>query len=125
MRGGVDQQAHQAAHHGAVDADELQVAPDVALQLAGHLARLAMRKVVAVIAKTIVDMAEDPDHVLRHRFDELVEQFIGRLQSDEALRLRGERLKAELLDSPALGRYVSELWDDLLAWLRDDLACPD
>ncbi len=88
-------------------------------------ARLAMRKVVAVIAKTIVDMAEDPDHVLRHRFDELVEQFIGRLQSDEALRLRGERLKAELLDSPALGRYVSELWDDLLAWLRDDLACPD
>ncbi|HRL30528.1 MAG TPA: hypothetical protein PKV30_09755, partial [Ottowia sp.] len=41
-----------------------------------------------VIAKTIIDMAEDPQHELRLRFDDFVAEFITRLQHDPALTAR-------------------------------------
>jgi uncharacterized membrane-anchored protein YjiN (DUF445 family) len=85
-------------------------------------ARLATRKVVVVIAKTIIDMADDPAHSLRRRFDGMVENFIARLKDDEALRQRIERQKQALLDNPALGDYVNQLWAELLAWLQADMA---
>ena len=88
-------------------------------------ARLATRKVVIIVARTIIDMADDPAHVLRQRFDELVAQYVERLQHDEALHARAERAKAELLASPAVGEYVNQLWSELLAWLQEDLARPD
>ena len=88
-------------------------------------ARLATRKVVVIVARTIIEMAEDPQHSLRLRFDELVGDYVDRLQHDDALRQRGERLRNELLDSPVLGRYVNELWAELLDWLRADLGRAD
>ena len=88
-------------------------------------ARLATRKVVVIIAKTIIDMAEDPQHDLRLRFDEVVTQFVGRLKTDDALRERVEKAKAEMLDNPALGDYVNQLWSELLSWLQDDMARSD
>ena len=88
-------------------------------------ARLATRKVVAVVARTIIDMADDPQHSLRLRFDDMVGGFVERLQHDEALRQRGERLRDELLDHPALARYVNALWAELLDWLRADMASED
>ena len=88
-------------------------------------ARIATRKVVVIVAKTILDMADDPEHRLRQRFDELAGGFVERLQHDPALQARGERLQQELLASPALGRYVQQLWGELLAWLRSDMAHSD
>ena len=88
-------------------------------------ARLATRKVVVIVARTIIDMADDPQHDLRLRFDEMVDGFVARLKDDEALQQRGERLKHELLDNPALGRYVNQMWAELLAWLQDDMARDD
>ena len=84
-------------------------------------ARLATRKVVVIVARTIIEMADDPQHELRLRFDELVEGFTQRLLHDEALHQRGERLKSTLLDNPVLAQYVGELWAELLGWLRSDL----
>ena len=88
-------------------------------------ARLATRKVVVIIAKTIIDMADDPQHNLRRRFDTMVDGFITRLKDDGALQQRGERLKQELLDNPALGHYVNQLWGELLAWLQADMEQSD
>lgn len=88
-------------------------------------ARLATRKVVVIVARTIIDMADDPQHDLRLRFDGMVGDFVQRLKQDEALQRRGEALKNELLDNPALGQYVNRLWDDLLAWLQADMARDD
>ena len=85
-------------------------------------ARLATRKVVVIVAKTIIDMADDPAHRLRVRFDGLVDGFIARLKDDEGLHARAERVKHELLDNPAVGRYVNQLWDELLGWLQADMA---
>ncbi len=88
-------------------------------------ARMATRKVVVIIAKTIIDMAEDPQHDLRLRFDDVVSKFVARLKSDDELRARVEKSKAEMLDNPALGNYVNELWSELLAWLQDDMGKVD
>ena len=88
-------------------------------------ARLATRKVVVIIAKTIIDMADDPEHSLRLRFDEMASSFVKRLKEDDAMHRRGERLKAELLDNPALGAYVNELWSQVLGWLQADMTQSD
>lgn len=84
-------------------------------------ARLATRKVVVIVARMLIDMAEDPRHSLRLRFDETVARWADRLQHDEAVRRRGERLRDALLDHPALASYVHQLWSSLLAWLQADL----
>ena len=88
-------------------------------------ARLATRKVVVVVARTIIDMADDPAHSLRQRFDDMVEGYVTRLKDEPALRERGERLKRELLDNPALGAWVNQLWSELLAWLQADMGRAD
>jgi len=88
-------------------------------------ARLATRKVVVVVARTIIDMADDPAHSLRQRFDDMVEGYVTRLKDEPTLRERGERLKRELLDNPALGAWVNQLWSELLAWLQADMGRAD
>jgi len=84
-------------------------------------ARHATRKIVAAIARTIADMAMDPQHALRQRFDGFMAGFIERLNHDSALQQRAARLRDELLAHPALGHYLQSLWSDLLAWLHADL----
>ncbi len=88
-------------------------------------ARMATRKVVVIIAKTIIEMADDPAHALRLRFDELVGGFVLRLKDDPATHRRGEQLKADLIDNPVLGAYVNQLWSELLGWLQADMGQPD
>ena len=88
-------------------------------------ARLATRKIVAAVAKSVAELAAEPEHPLRARFDGFMADFIARLQADPAFRQRGEEIRAELMAHPALGDYLHGLWGELLAWLHDDLARPD
>lgn len=88
-------------------------------------ARLATRKVVSVVAGTIGDLAAQPEHPLRLRFDAFTHDFIDRLQHDGAFQARGEKLRADLLAHPALGQYLHGLWGELLAWLEADLQRPE
>ncbi|MGR4870381.1 DUF445 domain-containing protein [Variovorax sp. LARHSF232] len=88
-------------------------------------ARMATRKVVAVVANTIGDLAAQPEHPLRLRFDAFTHDFIERLQHDPAFHARGEKLRADLLAHPALGEYLHGLWGELLGWLHADLGRPE
>lgn len=88
-------------------------------------ARLATRKIVAAVVRTLSETAADPAHPLRLRFDDFMHRFVERLQHDGAFIARGERLRAELLAHPALGAYLQGLWDQLRAWLDADLARED
>ena len=83
--------------------------------------RAAMKVAEVLIAK-VGEVRAAQDHELRRRFDELAAGFVARLKSDEALRARVHALRDEALASPALGRYVGGLWDELRAWLKSDLA---
>ena len=88
-------------------------------------ARLATRKIVAAAVHTLGEMAAEPDHPLRLRFDAYMTGFVERLKTDPEFQRRGEAIRAELQAHPALGDYLHGLWSELLAWLHDDLAKTD
>ncbi|MDA7416922.1 DUF445 domain-containing protein [Xenophilus arseniciresistens] len=85
-------------------------------------ARLATRKIVAAVARTLGETAASPGHPLRLRFDRFMATFIERLQHDPGFIARGERWRDELLAHPALAGYLQGLWGQLRDWLDADLA---
>jgi uncharacterized membrane-anchored protein YjiN (DUF445 family) len=88
-------------------------------------ARAATGKIVAAVAHTLHDMADDPQHPLRQRFEDAAQRYILQLQHDAGLQERGRALRDELLAHPALGSYLHGLWDQLVAYLQGALADPD
>jgi uncharacterized membrane-anchored protein YjiN (DUF445 family) len=88
-------------------------------------ARMATRKIVAAVANTIAELAAEPGHPMRKRFDSFMDDFVVRLKLDPEFRARGEQIRAELMAHPALGEYLHGLWSELLAWLHDDLGRGD
>ena len=85
----------------------------------------ATRKIVAAVVHTLGEIAAEPEHPLRLRFDAYMAGFVERLKSDPEFHRRGEAIRAELQAHPALGDYLHGLWSELLAWLHDDLAKSD
>lgn len=88
-------------------------------------ARLATRKVVAAAARTVAEMAGDPAHPVRQRFDAFMHEFVDKLKTDPEFKRRGEAIRAELQAHPAIGEYLHGLWSELLAWLHEDLTKSD
>ena len=88
-------------------------------------ARVATRKIVAAVAHTLAELAADPAHPLRRRFDAFMDDFVVRLKHDPEFRERGEQIRAELQAHPAVGEYLHGLWGELLAGLEDDLRRSD
>jgi uncharacterized membrane-anchored protein YjiN (DUF445 family) len=98
------------------------------LRLVGldHVAgRYAAGKMVNGVVRLVGEMAVDPLHPLRVRFDHFLDESIVRLQSDPELRVRGEAIKQELLAHPALSDYLHGLWSEMIDWLQSDLAADD
>jgi uncharacterized membrane-anchored protein YjiN (DUF445 family) len=127
-------------HHELLDAalralDELLARADTQSYIAGEVAKSApllkwlsdwfglklddraALKIVEVAVKKISEVRHSQDHALRSRFDAFVFDFIKKLKQDESLRDKVHRLRDEALDSPALGRYVAGLWEELRGWL--------
>ena len=68
---------------------------------------------------------ENPTHAYRQLFDEWVRDFVLRLQTEPALKERGEEIKQYLLNDDTFGNYVGSLWGSLKAWLSQDLRNPE
>ncbi|MBB4636202.1 DUF445 domain-containing protein [Longimicrobium terrae] len=73
------------------------------------------RKIANGIENTLVQVAADPDHPLRHRFNDAVNEFVERLKSSPQMIARGEELKEEILQHPAVRGYSASLWADMKA----------
>jgi len=82
-------------------------------------------KFVDGVSAVIAEIAGDPEHPLRERFDEHVSEYIDRLKHDPAYRLEVERIVAQLLEHPATTDYLRTLWRELTEWLEADLESPD
>ncbi|WP_235840024.1 DUF445 domain-containing protein [Derxia lacustris] len=95
------------------------------LGLKNMAGNFAADKLVAGVGRLLGDMAADPQHELRLKFDAFAAEFIDKLKHDPAFRLRAAALRDEALAHPALAAYLHELWSELLGWLRDDLARAD
>ena len=82
-------------------------------------------KFVDGISALIAEVASDPLHPLRERFDEHLAGYIERLRHDPGYRLEVERIVAQLLEHPATTSYIQSLWKELTEWLQADLASPE
>ncbi len=82
-------------------------------------------KFVDGVSAVIAEVANDPEHPLRERFDEHVSEYIERLKHDPGYRLEVERIVAQLLEHPATTDYLQTLWRELTEWLETDLDSPD
>ena len=82
-----------------------------------------------MIANTLKNVMEniaaDRDHKLRAKFDEMVQRFITRLESDPAFAARGEDLKRYLRDGDTFNTYIAQLWGSMRDWIKSDIAGGD
>ncbi|HYW08084.1 MAG TPA: DUF445 domain-containing protein [Longimicrobium sp.] len=83
------------------------------------------KKIVGGVENTLHEVASDPNHPLRERFNEAVRDFILRLQSSPETIARGEQIKEEVLRHPAVREYSASLWGDLKASLLRNAANPE
>ncbi len=74
-------------------------------------------KVVAAVERTLQDVAANPDHELRERFDEAVRGFAERLRTSPATIARAEAIKEDMLQHPAVREYANTVWSDVKAAL--------
>ncbi|GAC1404800.1 MAG: DUF445 domain-containing protein [Novosphingobium sp.] len=72
-----------------------------------RLANAVMDGLYKLLAETVVD----PQHPLRRRIEEGLEELAERLLHDPAMRERVERLKREVLNNPAFARWLDALWE--------------
>lgn len=84
----------------------------------------AGEKIARRINEYVQDINADPAHELRHKFDNNVTEFIGRLKTDQVLRAKIEEIKLEAVKDPFLADYVQGLGRDLKTWLSNDLKQP-
>lgn len=82
-------------------------------------------RVVTGIGRTLAEVSSDPDHPLRHRFDEAVQGFIERLQSSPETIARAEAMKDELMADAAMREFIGTIWTDIKRKLREYAAVTD
>jgi uncharacterized membrane-anchored protein YjiN (DUF445 family) len=70
-------------------------------------------KIVRSVENTLHEVSSDPNHALRGRFNEAVGEFVERLKSSPEMIARGEELKEEVLQHPAVRQYSASLWTDM------------
>lgn len=68
-------------------------------------------KIIDGLDQMLADMGEDPGHPLRAKAEEGLTKLAFDLQFDDRLRLRVEALKVEIIDNPAMQRWLDGLWE--------------
>lgn len=75
------------------------------------------------LGKLVADVADDPAHPLRAKVEEGLEKLAFDLQYDIPTRLKVEAFKVDMLDNPALAKWIEGMWEQartaLLRLARD------
>ncbi|HYH81111.1 MAG TPA: DUF445 domain-containing protein, partial [Longimicrobium sp.] len=82
------------------------------------------QKVISGVEKTLEEVAVNPEHPLRQRYNEAMLEFIEKLRTSPEMIERGEHLKEDLLHHPAVRGYSVSLWGDLKASVLKHAADP-
>ncbi len=81
--------------------------------------------VITGLNKLVFDMADNPDHPLRLKINEMLEDLAFDLQNNEAMQARVQGLKDELVDNPAMQAWIDGLWQQGRAALLRAARDPD
>ena len=75
------------------------------------------------LRRLLADMADDPGHSLRLKAEEGMAKLAADLQHDPAMQARVARIRDEIVDNPAMQRWIDGLWEQarsgLLRAVRD------
>jgi uncharacterized membrane-anchored protein YjiN (DUF445 family) len=82
-------------------------------------------KVLGGIERTLFEVGADPDHPLRHQFDELLADWMIQLQESPEVIARAEAIKQQVLDPETSGRLAASLWAELKQMLIRQSATQD
>ena len=82
-------------------------------------------KIIDGLVKLVEDVAADPAHPLRAKVEEGLEKLAFDLQFDIPTRLKVEAFKADMLDNPALARWIEGMWEQARAALLRVARDPD
>ena len=83
-------------------------------------ARLATKKLVAALTRTLAEVSDNPQHDLRQRFDGWVAESIERLQTDTDWQAQVARWRDAWLDQSRWNEPVEAWWHDLMQTLQSD-----
>ena len=70
------------------------------------------KRVLGAIQRLLTELAKDPQHPLRSRFDESLHRFVDRLNTSPELAARVDAWKEEFLDNEAARRFSLSLWQE-------------
>ncbi|MBY0520160.1 MAG: DUF445 domain-containing protein, partial [Sphingomonas sp.] len=80
-------------------------------------------KIIDGLDQMLGDVGDDPDHPLRAKAEEGLAQLAVDLQTDATMRARVQALKLEVIDNPAMQRWLDGLWESarhsMLRYARD------
>ena len=83
-------------------------------------ARLATRKLVVALTRALSEVADDPQHELRQRFDGWMAESINRLQTDPEWQAQVALWRDDWLDQPKWNAPIEAWWHDLMQTLQSD-----
>ena len=85
---------------------------NLVLRLTGLDTKLA-DSIVNGLTKLIGEMAEDPTHPVRLKAEEALAKFAFDLKFDPVTRVKVERIKAEIIDNPAIAAWIDRVMRDM------------
>ncbi len=80
-----------------------------------------VKRIVASATTFFEEVRNDPQHPFRGEFDQMLLNFMGRLETDPAFASRIEGLKRDLLNRPELADLVQGLWNSLTKLLTNSV----
>jgi uncharacterized membrane-anchored protein YjiN (DUF445 family) len=81
--------------------------------------------IVNGLNKLLHDMAQDPEHPLREKGEEGLASLAHDLRHDPELQAKVSQWKAQLLENPAMSKWINSLWDQGRAGLLKAARNPD
>jgi len=73
--------------------------------------------ILSGLHKLLSEMAADPTHPVRAKSEEALANLAERMQHDPEMQAKVERLKEEIIDNPAVDRWMEGLWESARAGL--------
>lgn len=70
-------------------------------------------RVISGLEKTLNDVAVDPAHPLRLRYEEAVAKFVDSLRTNPEVIAKAEQMKLDLLAHPAVSEFSRSVWTDI------------
>lgn len=81
--------------------------------------------IIKGLNKLLIDMGEDVDHPLRAKVNEAFANIAHDLQHDKDMQKKVEAWKVEILQNPALQRWIDGLWEQARAGMLKAVRDPD